>query len=248
MFIAEFLQKWLSLDIMIMVGSTKSSFLSVKETAALLDVSEKTVYRWLSAGTIPHSKVGEQYRFSREDIISWGQSTGRRIPPEFLYERGNAEIELPDLSDSVKSGGIYFQVSGSSKSEIINEAVSIMRLPQNGDRKYIYDSLLARESLASTGIGNGIAVPHLRYALQEIEQSQVTICLLADPVDWNAIDGKPVDIIFIPICPDMKCHLHLLSQISFAVQNSDWLQILRSRTTRKEIIESLDEIKKEIFK
>ncbi|MHC4871129.1 MAG: PTS sugar transporter subunit IIA [Planctomycetota bacterium] len=230
-----------------MEKSTKN-LLSVKETAGLFDISEKTVYRWISAGTIPHIRVGEQYRFSREDIVAWGQSSGKRIPPELICGVDEGSEKLPLLSQAINNGGIYYQVDGTNSEKVIEEALSLIRLPQNVDRKFVYDSLLARESLATTGIGNGIAIPHLRYAFKELKEPQLSICILAEPVNWNSIDGRPVGVIFIPLCPGMKSHLHLLSQLSYALKHPEWFDVFDNTTTRREIIESLEEIEKDFYK
>lgn len=227
---------------------TKKKLLTVKDTAKFFDVSEKTVYRWATAGTIPHIRVGDQYRFSSDELIAWGQTTGKRIPPELIHEPKIDLKLLPSLTQAISNGGIYYQVSGENPKEVIEEAVSIIRLPQNVDRKYICDLLLARESLASTGIGDGVAVPHIRHSIKEIEVPQISLCLLSTPVDWNAIDGKPVEIVFIPCCPNMRTHLHLLSRISYAVSHTSWTELLRKQAIRREIISALENIEKEFFR
>ncbi|MBN2712179.1 MAG: PTS sugar transporter subunit IIA [Planctomycetes bacterium] len=222
--------------------------MNVREAAHFLDVSEKTVYRWASAGTVPHSRAGDQYRFSREDLIIWAQATGRKISPELIQEPEIKKEDLPTLYQAIQNGGVYYQVDGSTPSEVIEEAVSIIRLPRHVDREYISGALLARESLASTGIGHGIAIPHMRNSLVEIGEPQVSLCILAKPVDWHSVDGEPVDIVFIPCCPNMRTHLHLLSRISYAVSQNEWRDLLAARAVRKELISTLAKLEESFFK
>ena len=71
----------------------------------------------------------------------------------------------------------------------------------------MYDSLMAREQLGSTGLGNGIAIPHCRVAnCTEIIGSLIT---LEEPTEYDAIDGKPVDILFVLIVPEQKSDEHI---------------------------------------
>ena len=71
----------------------------------------------------------------------------------------------------------------------------------------MYDSLMAREQLGSTGLGNGIAIPHCRVAnCTEIIGSPIT---LEKPTEYDAIDGKPADILFVLIVPEQKSDEHI---------------------------------------
>lgn len=60
--------------------------LQVRDVARILDVSEKTLYRWLKAGTIPFHRVGDLYRFNRAEILEWATATGMQLSPEILVE------------------------------------------------------------------------------------------------------------------------------------------------------------------
>jgi mannitol/fructose-specific phosphotransferase system IIA component (Ntr-type) len=75
--------------------------------------------------------------------------------------------------------------------------------------------------LQSTGVGDGIALPHVRNpAVLELATPMVCLCFLEAPVEFNALDGKPVNTLFVPLSPDVRIHLHLLSRISFALRHS----------------------------
>ena len=83
----------------------------------------------------------------------------------------------------------------------------------------MYDSLMAREQLGSTGLGNGIAIPHCRVAnCSEIIGSLVT---LEKPAEYDAIDGKPVDILFVLIVPEQKSDAHITALAKLAELLSD---------------------------
>lgn len=91
----------------------------------------------------------------------------------------------------------------------------------------IFDALMAREQLGSTGVGNGIAIPHCRVAqCNKIIGALVT---LSDPIDFDAIDSKPVDILFVLIVPDKKTdeHVKTLGRLAELFNDEDFCYILR---------------------
>ncbi len=202
-------------------------------------VSEKTVYRWISAAKIPFTRVGEQYRFSRQELQVWASSSGHSLSPEIMIEAETKKLEQPSLSQAIENGGIYYCIDGETPENIIDEIMSIIRLPNEIDSEYVRKSIQVRESLASTGIGDGIAVPHMRHPLQQVESPMVFLCFLKQPADWGSMDGKPVNVIFVPCSQSMRTHLHLLSRISFMSREPKFRNLLDTQASRGEILKSL---------
>ncbi|MDA1371631.1 MAG: PTS IIA-like nitrogen regulatory protein PtsN [Proteobacteria bacterium] len=99
-------------------------------------------------------------------------------------------------------------LTGVSKKRILtNISELIAQQNEQLEADEIFNALMAREQLGSTGLGNGIAIPHCRVSsCQEIIGSLIT---LDSPVDFDAIDGKPVDILFALIVPELKTDEHL---------------------------------------
>ncbi len=91
----------------------------------------------------------------------------------------------------------------------------------------ILDGLLARERLGSTGLGEGVAIPHCRHAIQDIQ-----VCLLTTeaPIDYEASDGKAVDIFFALIVPhdEHNAHLRALADLSTILAEPDNRMCLRT--------------------
>ena len=134
--------------------------LRVKDAAALLHVSEKTIYRWVSQAKLPFHQVNNQYRFNRAELLEWATSNRMPISPQIMEEPEDAFI--PSLAEALQTGGIHYRVEGRDKAAVLNSVVDILALPQEVDREFLYQVLLARESLGSTAIGDGIAIPHVR--------------------------------------------------------------------------------------
>lgn len=105
----------------------------------------------------------------------------------------------------------------------------------------ILESLLSREKLGSTGIGNGIALPHGR--LQEINQSLAIFVTTKTPVRYDAIDNRPVDIFCALLIPEEQCKAHLstLSSIAKLLNNKSVCKQIRQAETDEQVYRILME-------
>lgn len=92
----------------------------------------------------------------------------------------------------------------------------------------IFSELNKRESLGSTGMGGGIALPHAAYA--DLKQTFGLVARLKPPVEFEAIDGKPVDLAFLLLTPAAgeKTHLNALAAVSRRLRNRDVVERLRT--------------------
>lgn len=100
------------------------------------------------------------------------------------------------------------QVPGNSKKRIFEEVADLLVVDQPGlDAADIITSLLAREKLGSTGLGRGIAIPHCR--LEGCEQPLGVLMSLATPIDFDAPDDEPVDLLCVLVVPGEAHQEHL---------------------------------------
>mgnify|MGYP000979042869 FL=1 len=155
--------------------------LTVRDVSELLRVSEKTVYRWISDRKLPGYRMSGQYRFSRAEVLGWATANKLNMPVDALQEEEMGQ-PLPTLADALQAGGIYYRVGGSTVEEVLRNVVEVVRLPDALDREYLLQAMLARERLSSTGVGDGIAIPHPRNpAVLHVEKPQVSLCFLERP-------------------------------------------------------------------
>lgn len=125
---------------------------------------------------------------------------------------------------------------GGSKKKILQEvATQIARQHPQLEEDVIFENLIARERLGSTGIGQGIAIPHSR--LEHLEQVIGCLFTLEEKVDFDAIDNKPVDILFVLIVPleATSEHLDLLSQIAEKFNKPQFCEEIRLATSGQEL-------------
>lgn len=221
--------------------------LRVKDAAALLHVSEKTIYRWVSQGKLPFHRVNNQYRFNRADLLEWATAQGVPISPLLIEEPDHADI--PSLAEALKTGGIHYRVEGADKASVLGSVVNILALPQEVDSDFLYQVLLARESLGSTGVGDGIAIPHVRNPITlHVARPLVALCFLETPIDFQSIDGKPVHTLFTIVSPTIKAHLNLLSKLSYGLRESDFAGAVARIGSREEILQAAARLDEQVFK
>lgn len=223
--------------------------ISVKEAARLLAVSEKTVYRWIKGEIIPAYRVHESYRFNRAELLEWATSRRLGIAPDVFDEPETDAQPLPSLATALEDGGVFYRIEGTTREEALADTVAHLRLPEEVDRNFLYKVLLARERIASTGVGNGMAIPHPRDpVLLHVSRPTVTLCFLEHAVDYQALDGRPVNTLFTLITPTRRAHLYLLSLLGFVLRDPAFLQVLLHQGSREEIFTSLRRVEESLKK
>lgn len=211
--------------------------LSVADVSRLLGVSGKTVYRWVKDGRLPAYRLGQQLRFNRAELLEW--ATAQRVPvAPHGFEAMDAGGGPVSLTEALRVGGIHYRVGGATTRDALRCAVETLRLPEHVDREVLFAVLLARESLGSTGIGGGIAIPHPRNPIVlQLSRPAVTLCFLESPVDFGAIDAQPVDKLFIITSPTVRAHLHLISQLAWLLRQPSVRSVLDEQPGRERILE-----------
>ena len=132
------------------------------------------------------------------------------------------------LQTILTPGRSLVNVPGGSKKRVLEQIANLVarELPDL-DSQDIFESLIAREKLGSTGFGNGIAIPHCRLVGCNAPIS--ALLRLQTAVDFDAIDGAPVDLLFVLLVPEAAtdAHLELLRQIASMLDRSDVRSSLR---------------------
>jgi len=209
--------------------------LTAKDVCRLLTVSEKTLSRWVKEEGLPAYRIQEQLRFNRAEVLEW--ATARRIPvsPTMFDEPGDAA--LPSLEAALRAGGIHYGVGGGDRASILAAVVELLPLPEGTDRALLAEMLLARENLGSTAVGNGIAIPHPRFpVVLPPAPETLSLCFLDRPVEFGALDGKPVHTLFVMVGASVKGHLRLLSRLAFSLQDEAFRRLLEARAVSESLL------------
>ncbi len=147
------------------------------------------------------------------------------ITPERTWCRAPAG----NKQEVLESCAQFFSESTTNRSQTTNPEV------QSRPSDILLQSLLARERLGSTGLGNGIAIPHCR--LKTIDTVMGALITLAEPIEFDAVDGKPVDIIFLLLAPAqaLQEHLNALAGLAERFNSAEFRQALRVASTAEQL-------------
>jgi PTS system nitrogen regulatory IIA component len=221
--------------------------LTVKDVAKLLNLSEKTVYRMIQRSEIPVHRIGEQFRFNRTDLMEWAQSKRMNVSPELFNEPEVEGVAPQKVSEALAGGGIFYRLEGKDKEGALRALVQVLNLPPDIDRDLILHHLIAREALASTGIGDGIAMPHVRNPIVvPLDQPMIALGFLEHPVDFGALDGQPVYALFLLFSPTIRVHLRQLSRLAYVLSQADVKAALTRQAPRDELLGAIRRVEDEL--
>jgi PTS system nitrogen regulatory IIA component len=147
------------------------------------------------------------------------------------------------IENILTPGRSLVNVSGGSKKRVLEQIAKVIGqdLPDL-DSQTIFESLIAREKLGSTGFGNGIAIPHCR--MPGCVSPLSAVLRLDAPVDFDAIDGAPVDLLFVLLVPEAATdeHLELLRQIASMLDREEVRERLRRAATGQDLYQTVVDI------
>jgi PTS system nitrogen regulatory IIA component len=146
-----------------------------------------------------------------------------------------------DLKDLIIKESIFF-IEKTDKLSVLTElAAKSLTLGRVKDPDDFHQAVIERESLMSTGIGLGVAIPHAK--LESIDDFFVATAVLKTPVEWDALDHKPVRVVFLIGGPEgsQGAYLQLLAQIMLVIKNGDRLKKLQAAKTVDEVLAALGE-------
>lgn len=218
--------------------------LRAKDIARLLNISESKVYELAEEKKIPSCRVNNQFLFSRTEINEWILRNNIPVTENAMHLSESAHpLSVASL---LENGGIFYNVGGRTVCEVLSEAVSRMPIPEGMDEERILSALIERESMMPTAIGNGIAVPHPHSPIITDSGNEcISICFLEEPIDFGALDHKPVHTIFVILSANPRHHLEVLSKIAFLCARREFLELLEARASKqwiREFIAAQEEI------
>ena len=148
-------------------------------------------------------------------------------------------MKITDLLsiDSIEIGSSY-----KDKDELLKNAVKLMCRSGiiNNEKEYL-NSVLEREKESTTGVGNGIAIPHGRC--KAVDKAGLAAIVLNKPVEYEALDNKPVELLFLIAAPEDKgnVHLEILSKLAMMLMDQEFTFKLKNSRTAEEFIRVIDE-------
>ena len=211
--------------------------LTVRQAAAIFDVPEGRIYRWIHDDGLPSRELSGHHYFNRTELLEWATVRRVKFDPDLLRDPEGGPTTGEGLVEALEIGGIITNVPGSDKREVLQRVVDRMRLPESFDRSFLLQLLLARESAGSTGMGGGIAIPHPRHpVILPVRRPTLTLCFLDQAIQFGALDRQAVDTLFVLVSPTIRAHLRMLARIACVLRDESIRAVLRQRGPADEIL------------
>ena len=201
--------------------------LNLEEVADYLRVSERTIYEWAKKGKLPAGKIGNSWRFKREDIEKWVNS-------RLSAQKSTKPEQSVVLKEIFSLDRIQF-LKTETKEEALNELISVIaEAPEVGSIEELKKEIFKREELMSTGIGNSIAIPHVR--LSSISDLVGAVGLSKKGIeDYQSFDDEPVRIMLIAGFDQHPKYLKALAGISTRLKDRELREALLKAQTNNDI-------------
>ncbi len=208
--------------------------LNLQEIADSIDTSEEVVKSWIRGGSIRSYTIGRQSRFDRnqfehsliERSVKTSEEDTIKIKSSSQMKNGTHKFSL---YRAMYRGGVITGISKRDKKELFCEVMKRKAHQMGLDPELMSELLLERELLMSTGIGSGVAIPHPRDLVLNLSGSDTIITVVLDqPIDYFALDKKPVSLLFFLFSSSDKIHLHLLSKLALFAKDERILPFLLS--------------------
>jgi len=202
----------------------EKEILTIKDVAEHLQVSERTVSDWAQKGEIPCGKLGNSWRFKRVEVERW-------LDRKLLGSKSEPETIAISIDKVLTKERVHF-LEASVKKDVLNLMIDCMaQAIDSVDRDELANEIFQREELMSTGIGLGVAIPHVR--LPALNKTIMSAALLRNGIDdYDSIDGQPVQLVFM-IAAGHHQHseyLRLLSSLA---------NLVKKETVRQQLIDSI---------
>jgi mannitol/fructose-specific phosphotransferase system IIA component (Ntr-type) len=142
------------------------------------------------------------------------------------------------ISDLLNSKNVIPDLIAETKEDLLSQLVEAMQRSVGFDiREKAFTAVMERESIMSTGVGKGLAIPHGR--VNGITTNYAAFASLQKPIEYGSIDGKPISMVFMLIGPETQnsMHIKLLSRISRLMNNDDFRESLKLCTSAEQILE-----------
>lgn len=142
------------------------------------------------------------------------------------------------ITDFLNVKGIQLNLEATDKEGVLKELVDLLaEVKDIGDKKSILKALIERENLGSTGIGQGIAIPHGKT--EKVDGLVAVLGISRKGVNYEALDGEPVYILFLLVAPKDTAgpHLKALAQISRLLRDTYFCELMRRCKTPKEVFD-----------
>jgi len=208
-----------------MSDSVDNEIMTLSEVAAYLKIAEKTVSRMITRGEIPCTKVASQWRFMKSMIDDWLISRMNVVPQNDLAKILENPEGLIPFTRLTSEDLILDNVKPGTKKDILAQLIQpLIQQEIIEDADDFLRKLLTREKMVTTGIGRGVAIPHLRHPKENPgggPRMVVGICKAG--TDYESMDGKTTHLFFLLVSDSEVVHLRVMAKLNQILRESDFV-------------------------
>jgi PTS system nitrogen regulatory IIA component len=210
--------------------------IGLTEAARILGLQETTVQNWASRGWLPAHREGDRISFDRAQLEAWAQRNRNRASGD--SQPRSLDRDGLSMHAALLRGGVHYDLPGESRDQVLGAVAELSGVPVGVTRPLLRDLLIEREQLASTGVGHGVAIPHPRNPmLVHVDAPVVLLCFLRRAIDFRAIDGEPVRVLFSLLSPSTRVHLRLLARLAWLLRDEGMAHLLGEKAPASTILD-----------
>lgn len=208
-----------------MSDSVDNEIMTLSEVASYLKIAEKTVSRMITRGEIPCTKVASQWRFMKSMIDDWLISRMNVVPQNDLAKILENPEGLIPFTRLTSEDLILDNVKAGSKKDILAQLIRpLVEQEIIEDAEDFLRKLLTREKMVTTGIGRGVAIPHLRHPKENPGGGpRMVVGICKGGTDYESMDGKLTHLFFLLVSDSEVVHLRVMAKLNQILREGDFV-------------------------
>jgi len=216
----------------------EDEIMTVAEVARYLKLSEKTILGMANKGEIPAAKIASQWRFRRRIVDDWLASRMKVLPQTDLARLVEAGADILPISRIAAEDFIIMDLEAGSKEQVLRQLVRpLVRSGIVASEDAMVEKLMEREKMASTALGRGAAIPHLRHPEDNpAGQPDLVVGICREGTDFGSLDQRKTHLLFL-LCTDSEVvHVRIMSKLAAILRQEDLVTRLIQSKTREEVM------------
>ena len=217
-------------------GVMKEELITMKESAKLLKLNKNALLELIKFKKFKTFKKGNTIKLSRIELREWLSNMIEEEQVDLAVRR-----VVCRFTDFFSKKNIFLNLEAKNKYDAIAEmAAKAKELKIITNNRWLYEAIIAREEIVSTAVGRGVAFLHTR-ALHpsKVKKPNILFARSKVGIDFDSVDGRPVDLFFMMLLRDERQHLFSLSYINSFMLNSENVDLLRTSKTSDDVFEIL---------
>ncbi len=212
--------------------------MTLAEAAEYLKLSEKTVLKMAQRGEIPAAKIASQWRFRRQVLEDWLTSRMKVIPETDMARVVESGTDLLPISRLISEDYVVMDIRAGSKEEVLSQLIApLVRNDVISDKEAFLKKLMQREQMASTALGQGVAIPHIRQPQENpagLPDLVVGIC--REGTDFEAGDRHRTHLLFL-LCTDSEVvHVRIMAKLANILRQPSFVSRLIEARNKDEVV------------